>query len=223
MKCAFVKSSDTSQHTQQQVVHIKKTGVCKGTFRVAAVVAARVLVFYVRRFGGAHGSPRSLYVCVRARVSAQRRAHTLKSLAASIGMARIAHQAEGLESQIRKGTDAETLQPALLALEHDLQAFVQELALQLPQEPAHATLTEAVDAQALAQVCSHLALLLADDNLEAVECLAENQTLLGAALGEHYAAIADAVRRFDCALALARLRIAAQSLGIAMTNPTGNP
>ncbi|NVO07579.1 MAG: response regulator [Rhodoferax sp.] len=157
------------------------------------------------------------------RSTAQRRTHTLKSLAASIGLGPIAHQAEALETQIRNGTDAETLLPALQVLERDLQAFLQELALQLPPEAAHTAPEVAVDATALSKVCRTLALLLADDNLEAVECLAENQALLGAALGEHYAAIADAVRRFDCALALSRLRIAAQSLGIAMTNTTGNP
>ncbi len=74
--------------------------------------------------------------------------------------------------------------------------------------------------QALRQVCLQLATLLADDNLAAVDWLAEHQGLLAQALQAQYAAVADAVHRFDCAQALQRLQMAAQSSGIDM-NPGG--
>ena len=72
-----------------------------------------------------------------------------------------------------------------------------------------------------AQVCARLAALLADDNLAAVDWLAEHHSLLALALQEHFAAVADAVQRFDCAQALQRLQMAAQSRGIDMTHTPG--
>ncbi len=79
------------------------------------------------------------------------------------------------------------------------------------------------DPQLLSRVCNTLAALLADDNLEAVEWLAEHADLLGQALGAHYAPLADAVRRFNCEQALVRLRNAAQSVGITMSKVPGIP
>jgi two-component system sensor histidine kinase/response regulator len=157
------------------------------------------------------------------RADAQRRAHTLKSLAASIGMGAISRQAQQVEAQIKSGLDSAALQPELLALETALQAFLQALAQQLPRPPHGAVPVAGLDLQALAGVCRRLAGLLADDDLEAVECLAENAALLEPALGQAYFPIAEAVRRFDCAQALSLLRIAAQSSSIAMTHFTGNP
>jgi hypothetical protein len=72
-------------------------------------------------------------------------------------------------------------------------------------------------------VCDTLAALLADDNLQAVDWLAEHADLLGRALGVHYAPLADAVRRFNCEQALLRLRNAAQLSAIAMSKDPGTP
>jgi hypothetical protein len=57
--------------------------------------------------------------------------------------------------------------------------------------------------------------------LQAVACLAEHADLLQQALGAHYAPLADAVRLFNCEEALWRLRNAAQSIGLAMSNDPG--
>ncbi len=153
---------------------------------------------------------------------AQRRVHTLKGLAASIGMDSLAAQAARLEGLIRQQDDAAALQQELQALQTALQAFLQELLQQLSAAAPGDAPQVVPDAGELARVCGRLAALLADDNLEAVEWLTGHEALLASALDQAYAPMADAVRRFDCALALSRLRIAAQSLGIAMTNTTGN-
>ncbi len=79
------------------------------------------------------------------------------------------------------------------------------------------------DPQLLSAVCDTLAALLADDNLQAVDWLAEHADLLGRALGVHYAPLADAVRRFNCEQALLRLRNAAQLSAIAMSKDPGTP
>jgi two-component system sensor histidine kinase/response regulator len=157
------------------------------------------------------------------REQAQRQAHTFKSLAASIGMDELAQSAAQLEAGIKTGMDASALRPGLEALEARLQRFVQELQSKLPAATAEASPQAGQDAQQVGGICRKLARLLADDDLEAVEWLAENDALLSRALGESYLPIAEAVRRFDCALALSRLRIAAQSTGMDLSNLTGRP
>ena len=157
------------------------------------------------------------------RAEAQRRAHNLKSLSASIAMGPVSRLAAEVEAQLRSGMDAAALQAALQSLDETLQSFLQQLAQQLAPLAGPAG-GAALPAPGLVRsVCNTLAALLADDNLQAVEWLAEHAVLLEQALGTHYAPLADAVRRFNCEQALLRLRNAAQSIGIAMSNDPGTP
>jgi two-component system sensor histidine kinase/response regulator len=152
---------------------------------------------------------------------AQRRAHNLKSLSASIGMASISRLATEVEAQLRRGLDADALQPALQALDGQLEPFLQELTQQLASTASVTFGTNMPAPELVRSVCNTLAALLADDNLQAVDCLAEHATLLEQALGAHYPPLADAVRLFNCEQALLRLRNAAQSIGLAMSNDPG--
>jgi two-component system sensor histidine kinase/response regulator len=152
---------------------------------------------------------------------AQRRAHNLKSLSASIGMGPVSHLAAEVEVQLRSGMDAVAVQPALEALDAVLQAFLKELAQQLALVASPAGGAEGPAPELVRAACKALAALLADDNLQAVECLAEHANLLQQALGSHYAPLAEAVRLFNCEEALLRLQNAAQSIGIAMSNDPG--
>jgi PAS domain S-box-containing protein len=154
---------------------------------------------------------------------ALRRAHNLKSLLASIGMASISRLAAEVETQLRNGMDADALTPVLRALDVQLRSFVQELVQQLVPVAAVSSGAAIPAPKLVASVCNTLAELLAEDNLQAVTCLAEHAALLEQALGAHYAPLADAVRLFNCEQALLRLRNAAQSIGIAMSNDPGNP
>jgi CheY-like chemotaxis protein/HPt (histidine-containing phosphotransfer) domain-containing protein len=152
---------------------------------------------------------------------AQRRAHNLKSLSGSIAMVPVSRLATELEAQLRSGTNADALQPTLQALDARLGLFLQELIPQLAPV-ASATGANPMPAPELVRsVCNTLAALLEDDNLQAVAFLAEHAALLEQALGAHYAPMADAVRLFNCEQALLRLRNAAQSIGIAMSNDPG--
>jgi HPt (histidine-containing phosphotransfer) domain-containing protein len=154
---------------------------------------------------------------------ALRRAHNLKSLSASIAMAPLSSLAAEVEAQLRSGMDAAALQPALQALDAALQSFLQELTQQLATiaRPAGSAATPSME-QVLS-VCNTLAALLADDNLQAVALLAEHSALLEQALGVHYAPLAEAVHRFNCEQALVRLRNAAQSIGLTLSNDPGTP
>ena len=157
------------------------------------------------------------------RAEAQRRAHNLKSLSASIGMAPISRLAAEVEAQLRAGKDADTLEPMLQALDWQLGSFLQELAQQLSPVAGVASGAVMPAPELVASVCNTLAGLLADNNLQAVTCVAEHAVMLEQALGAHYAPLAEAVRLFNCEQALLRLRNAAQSIGIAMSNDPGTP
>ena len=154
---------------------------------------------------------------------AQRHAHNLKSLSASIAMAPVSRLAADVEAQLRKGMDADALEPALQALDAVLQPFLLQLAQQLAPLAAPAAGATPPEPALVRSVCDTLASLLANDNLQAVPWLAEHAGLLELALGTHYVPLADAVRRFNCEQALLRLRNAAQSIGIAMSNDPGTP
>jgi two-component system sensor histidine kinase/response regulator len=154
---------------------------------------------------------------------AHRRAHNLKSLLASIGMAPISRLAAEVETQLRNGTDADALAPALQALDERLGSFLQELVQQLAPVLAVSEGAGMPAPELVASVCNTLAALLAEDNLQAVTYLAEHAVLLEQALGAHYAPLADAIRLFNCEQALLRLRNAAQSIGIAISNDPGIP
>ncbi len=154
---------------------------------------------------------------------AQRRAHNLKSLSASIGMASVSRLAADVEAQLRSGAGADALQPALEELDLQHGSFVRQLVQQLESVATARTAVVAYSPELVRSVCNTLAALLADDNLQAVACLAEHAALLEHALGAHYAPLADAVRLFNCEQALLRLRNAAQSIGVAMSNDPGTP
>ena len=153
---------------------------------------------------------------------AQRRAHNLKSLSGSIAIAPVSRLAAELEAQLRSGANADALEPALQALDARLGLFLQELTQHLVRSSGSAEAAPMPSPELVRRVCNTLAALLKDDNLDAVAWLAEHATLLEQALGAHYAPLADAVRLFNCEQALLRLRNAAQSIGIAMSNDPGN-
>ena len=154
---------------------------------------------------------------------AHRRAHNLKSLAASIGMASLSRLAAEVEAQLRSGVGADALTPALQELDARLGSFLQELQQQLAPVAAASSSSAMPAPEHVASVCNTLAGLLAEDNLQAVTYLTEHAALLEQALGAHYAPLADAVRLFNCEQALLRLRNAAQSIGLAMSNDPGTP
>ena len=138
-------------------------------------------------------------------------------------MAPLSSLAAEVEAQLRSGMDAAALQPALQVLDVALQSFLQALAQQLATITRPSGSAATPSPEQVLSVCNTLAALLADDNLEAVELLAEHSALLELALGVHYAPLAEAVRRFNCEQALVRLRNAAQSIGLTLSNDPGTP
>jgi two-component system sensor histidine kinase/response regulator len=143
------------------------------------------------------------------RATAERVAHTVKGVAASIGFGELAARAGALEQAIRAGHGIET---PLSEFEAALARDVAALAGALPAETDRPTVADAAAAPAHA---ARLATLLAEGDGEAVDYLAAHAAAIRAVFpGRDYPAFEGAVRSFDFEAALDRLRRAADNRGI---------
>ena len=146
-------------------------------------------------------------------VSAERLVHTLKGVAAQIGAYELSELAAQFEKAIRRRAASVTLAPMLAELVRRLTALIDAMVDKIPVAPAESA-PVAVDPQALQAVCARLAAQLADDDFASSQTLEASEGLLRAGLGHRFPVIADAVRSFDFASALASLQEATSSLDI---------
>ena len=146
-------------------------------------------------------------------VSAERLAHTLKGVAAQIGAYELSEVAAQFEKALRRRAGGVTLAPMLAELARRLTALIDAMVDKMPAAPVESA-PVAVDPQALQAVCARLAAQLADDDFASSQTLEASEDLLRAGLGHRFPVIADAVRSFDFAAALASLQEATSSLGI---------
>ncbi|MBL0284396.1 MAG: response regulator [Zoogloea sp.] len=147
--------------------------------------------------------------------SAERLVHTLKGVAAQIGAYELSELAVQFEKAIRRRASSVTLEPMLAELARRLTALIDAMVDRMPAAPAEST-PVAVDRQALQAVCARLAAQLADDDFASSQTLEASEGLLRAGLGHRFPVIADAVRSFDFAAALASLQEATSSLDITL-------
>ena len=146
---------------------------------------------------------------------AVRLVHTLKGLAGSVGAVGVQRHAEALEQAMYEGQSLQMLEVSLHGLERELQPFLAQLHAHLPwQDHAMGLVEDDPDPMVLAAVCRRLAALLADDNLEAVDLLVENEALLRRTFVDAFDRIEAEIRNFNCASALAQLEVAVQSHAI---------
>jgi signal transduction histidine kinase len=138
--------------------------------------------------------------------TAERLAHTLKGVSATIGAAAVQQLAAGLEAAIKERQPRRAVDGRLDELRTPLGTLIAQLERQLPDEQETTVVT--VDLEELKAVGDKLEALLADDDAEAVQVLDANADLLHTAFPDHYSQIADAVRSFDFDVALAALRAA---------------
>jgi two-component system sensor histidine kinase/response regulator len=138
---------------------------------------------------------------------AQRLAHTLKGVAAQIGAAGLRDQAERIEQALGAQAPAEVSAPLLAELAAALQALTQSIAACLAPAAA-APAPVPLDALQWSGLRERLVDLLAQDDTDCQSLIETNEALLRAALGERYAALAQAVQAFDFGAALELLRSA---------------
>jgi HPt (histidine-containing phosphotransfer) domain-containing protein len=127
---------------------------------------------------------------------AMRRAHTLKGLAATLGMKPLADQAEQLETLLRTGeADAAQRVQRAQSMAATMDRLVQAVGAALPaqQRPAMA----GVDIAHLRSVVEALEHLLAEDDARAVDLHAANAAALASVLGDRATALERHVQRFE--------------------------
>ncbi|MBU0945544.1 MAG: PAS domain S-box protein [Proteobacteria bacterium] len=138
--------------------------------------------------------------------TAERLAHTLKSVSGTIGAIGLAQLAGKLEAAIRERRPREEIKARLEELEVVLGDLITQLEQKLLEEPdKEAVITSP---EQLKAVCNKLEAMLADDDAEAVAVLDMNAALLQAAFPNHYCKIDDGIRLFDFEAALEALRAA---------------
>ncbi len=157
----------------------------------------------LRRFGqGQQGWVREFDEALQSgdRLSAERMAHTLRSVAANIGAEALSVQARALEQALRVQEPPEHL----LAPRTELQRLLAPLlaALDAWQAQTPRAVAPAVPGLSAPEALSQLRRLLADDDPAAAEYLQQNATILETALGSAFGFVQSRTREFEFEQAL---------------------
>jgi CheY-like chemotaxis protein len=160
------------------------------------------------------------------RSNAERAAHTLKGVAATMGAERLADAAGRVERAIRRRQGAEELERLLAIAEAELESAIAALAATAgPEEVAvdSGVPEDEFDAEAFDSAISGVIAALREQDMAAVDRFAELKTLATAALLRRLAPAESALARLDFATALAELSTLRQDSGAATTRGAASP
>jgi PAS domain S-box-containing protein len=138
--------------------------------------------------------------------TAERLAHTLKSVSGSIGATGLQKMAENLETAIKEHHPREDVDARLDELTMPLEYLITQLEQKLPDERVKTAV--AVVPEELKATCDKLAAMLIDNDAEVVDFLDAYVDILYTAFPNHYRKIDDGIRSFDFEAALIALRLA---------------
>ena len=140
----------------------------------------------------------------------ERLAHTLKSVAGSIGARGVQAAAADLERVCRALAPLHAVEQALSRVEAELAPVIEGLATCLTGEHSPAPTTAApakpAEGEAIALFCAQLQALLAEGDSACMEWVGRQPGLLAQAYPEHHTAIAQAIEGFDFEQALQLIR-----------------
>ncbi|MFC7420385.1 response regulator [Iodobacter arcticus] len=140
--------------------------------------------------------------------TAERLAHTLRSVAGLIGAVSLQKQSETLESALHQGQRQQALDPLLDALAAPLDALIAQLEQKLPN--LQSKFNTIIDPQKLSEITQQLYKLLANGDSEAISILETHASLLHTAFPLHFKIINESIQAFNFDLALATLKQAAK-------------
>lgn len=140
--------------------------------------------------------------------TAQRLAHTLKGLAATVGASAVQQDARDLESDFKERAESERIEVSLTSCEKNMTNLIDALEKHLPPENLDKPAVH-VEPNEWARVCQKLAELLRDDDMEAVDFLDEYVDVLRFGLGSTFPTFEQTLRSFDFQAALRLLNQAA--------------
>lgn len=157
---------------------------------------------------------------------AERAAHTLKGVAATMGAERLADAAGRVERAIRRRQGVEELERLLAIAEVELESAIAALAATAgPEEVAvdSGVPEDEFDAEAFDSAISGVIAALREQDMAALDRFAELKTLATAALLRRLAPAESALARLDFATALAELSTLRQDSGAATTRGAASP
>jgi two-component system sensor histidine kinase/response regulator len=149
--------------------------------------------------------------------TAERLAHTLKGVSATLGIKRPSEAAAAVEDRIRH-VKLEGIEDDLMALEEATATVIAAIRTALVQ----ATAPRSTDLSAVLPLLGRLEALLLDSDGAALDCVLEAQELLASVLNaEEFAGLTREVQNFAFDAALAQLRAIAAHLGTAAAGGGG--
>jgi two-component system sensor histidine kinase/response regulator len=160
----------------------------------------------LRRFSASYGAgiePMRQALAQGDRIGAERFAHTLRGVSASLGSHQVPELAAALEQAIREHAPADSLQPRLALLDDALQQLLQPLLQALAQDALAAAAAPAAEASTadaksdLAAAVAVLMPLLRDNDAEAAAVLQTYRSALHSASPQDFAALQHAVDGFE--------------------------
>jgi PAS domain S-box-containing protein len=180
---------------------------------------------FVHEQRGSFGPVRAA-LAAEARADAERAAHTLKGVAATLGAERLADAAGRVERAIRKRQGEEELERLLAVAEVELESAIEALAAAAgPEESADASGVpeDEFDAAAFDSAITGVIAALREQDMAAVDLFAELRTLATGALLRRLAPAESALARLDFATALAELSTLHQDSGAPAINGAASP
>ena len=145
------------------------------------------------------------------RITAERQAHTLKSLSGNIGALTLQRLAEQLETALHTSETNERINVILENTGRQLARFIAALIIQLPPDDDSAvTSVQKISQKKLQSVVLKLATLLADDNAEAVDYFTNHNELLHTAFPKQFTSLQNSMDNYDFTKALNMLKQAAE-------------
>ncbi|ABF43059.1 PAS/PAC sensor hybrid histidine kinase [Candidatus Koribacter versatilis Ellin345] len=145
------------------------------------------------------------------RQTAERIAHTAKSVNGNIGAGQLQELAAEMENMIRSGADVPTVGERVSVFAEIQQKLISALSAAFPAEES-VVQSAPVDAAKLAAVSQELLRLLKDDDSASTDLLQEHRDLLRSAYPEHFRTIENSIRAFNFEAGLAALTKAMESL-----------
>ena len=127
--------------------------------------------------------------------TAERLAHTLKSVSGNIGASDLQIFAKKLEYGIKERLSRKEIDDLLADIKEPLEVLIAQLSHKLPAEQVNTPVK--VDQEQLNIVCLKLEELLSSDDAEAGDIFDANLNLLNAAFPSHFGKIENAIRAFD--------------------------
>ena len=129
--------------------------------------------------------------------TAERVAHTLKGVSASIGAVNLSEKAKILEKLLHDCAERSEVDDACIQVKLILDKIIEELEAKMPLKKEDISLLAIVDKDLLSQVVTHLRQLLIDSDGDVVDFFKKNQAIMKAAFPAYFLRLEQSAENYD--------------------------